>query len=213
MSQRNCQNVEIWTPNLHNSNQMPQTILYDFMVLLERVQGEKSSTAAYVTADTDVPVTCYQLATKAWLLNVSQKCVWYLLFISGLMCSVQGLQVSYKLPPDLSRSDLGRALLLHLWWQANYYSLVVQTSSMSVSIQNSRPACTKLTAILEWASISRTVQQCNLSKKYDVDWCGSRLIQSHSQHGGLPLFPPALTNTLTFLFGSFLHPLDVLYRL
>lgn len=28
MSQRNCQNVEIWTPNLHNSNQMPQTILY-----------------------------------------------------------------------------------------------------------------------------------------------------------------------------------------
>lgn len=78
MSQRNCQNVEIWTPNLHNSNQMPQTILYDFMVLLERVQGEKSSTAAYVTADTDVPVTCYQLATKAWLLNVSQKCVWYL---------------------------------------------------------------------------------------------------------------------------------------
>jgi hypothetical protein len=45
------------------------------MVLLERVQGEKSSTAAYVTADTDIPVTCYQLATKAWLLNVSQKCV------------------------------------------------------------------------------------------------------------------------------------------
>ena len=61
--------------------------------------------------------------------------------------------------------------------------------------------------------ISRTVQQCNLSKKYDVDWCGSRLIQSHSQHGGFPLFPPALTNTLTFIFGSFLHPLDVLYRL
>ena len=200
MSQRNFQNVKIWTPNLaiNATNNIPWCFL--------KVSRVKSLQLQHMP-----PLTLLMfqlLATKLlpklgfWMFHRNASDI-FCSFLFSLMSSVGLWAYRSQAPARLEPEILGRALSLGC---SNQHDSRLNPKQSSYVVLH---ACTKAT-VSEWASMISSVEPVQENSR-------NMMRKSHSQHGGFPSFPRsflALTNTLTFLFGSFLqNPADVLYRL